>query len=477
MKTFKTILILLAFTWLFQGCDKDDPKPPVDEKLPTIQKLTTTQKVNIFIKNTMSDVYLWAEKLPNIDEKAEENSKEYFKKLLYVDDKWSFITDDIQALENSFEGVVKSFGWSLAFGRFSNTNNIFALVEYVYPNTPAANAGIKRGDIIIKIDGSDITDNNYRDLLNKETLSINRGVLGDDGISLGNQVHLTAKELKLNPVVFTKIIEHGGHKIGYLFYAQYIANYNESLDTAFQHFMNEQVTDLVLDLRYNPGGGTNAAQHLCSSIAPTDAVNAERTLVTFRWNKKYQTHWENKNANQQLKVNFDNNIPHKMGLHNLYVLTGKGTASASELTITGLKPYMNVKTIGETTYGKYTASITIKPKNLYDSKKYYEEFNNWGLQPIVLRYANSQGVTDFKNGFTPDIKVKEDLFKALPLGNKEEQLLKVALKEITGVEVISMTMKSAVQKPSYSIFDRGFSKFDSNKRELLLDHFDKTLIK
>jgi C-terminal processing protease CtpA/Prc len=471
MKTIKIALLILAFGWLFQSCEKDDPKPPVEEKL------TTTQKVNIFIKEAMSDIYLWADKLPDIDEKAEKDSKAYFEKLLYVDDKWSFITDDVQALENSFEGVEKSYGWSLAFVRFSGANNILALVEYVYPNTPAAEAGMTRGDIIVMLDNDDITDDNYRDLLNKETLSIKLGILGEGGIALGRQVNMTARELNLNPVVFTKIIEHAGHKIGYLFYAQYIANYNTSLDTAIQHFMDEQVTDLVLDLRYNPGGGTNAARHLCSSLAPADVVDNERTLVTFRWNEKYQNYWESKSVNQQLKISFDPNVAHKMGLHNLYVLTGRGTASASELTITGLKPYMNLTTIGETTYGKYTASITLKPKDIYDNKLYYKEFSNWGIQPIVLRYANSQGVTDFKDGFTPDIEVEDELFDAIPLGNKEEQLLKVALKEITGVEVVSMAMKSAVQKPDYYIFDRGFSKFDNNKREVLLDNLENKIVK
>ncbi len=471
MKTLKLALLLIAAIAIVQSCKKDVPEPPAKEEL------TTTQKVNIFIKDAMSDIYLWADKLPDIDEKAETDSEKYFYKLLYTDDKWSFITDDIDALENSFEGIEKSYGWSLTFGRFSNTNNIFALVEYVYPNTPAAKAGLKRGDIIVKIGNGDITDDNYKDLLNNDALSIKLGVLGEGGISLGRTVHMEAKELNLNPVVFTKIIEHGGKKIGYLFYAQYISKYNTSLDTAFQHLMDAHVTDLVLDLRYNPGGVTSAAQHLCSSIAPADVVDAGRKLVTFRWNDKYQTYWESNNVNQQLKINFDSEVPHKMDLHNLYVLTGNGTASASELSITGLKPYMNVTTIGETTYGKYTASITLKPKDIYDNSLYYSEFDNWGIQPIVLRYANSQGVTDFKDGFAPDIEVEEDLFEGIPLGNKEEKLLRVALKEITGVEVVSKAIKSAVVHPDFTVVDRGFSKFDKNKREVVLDNSEDLLFR
>ncbi len=478
MKTLKNLIALLGIILFLVSCE-DEPLPPVED-----EGLTTTQKINVFIEDVMEDIYLWADETPDLDPLTETDSKAYFDKMVYSqEDKWSFITDDIEALENSFAGIETSYGWSLAFGRFSNTDNLFAIVEFVYPNTPASVEGLSRGDIVIGMSGGDITEDHYRDLLYGESLTITLGVLTDGGIAPSQNVSMTAEELHLNPVVFTNIIEHGGRKIGYVFYAQYIADYNTSLDTAFQHLMNENVTDLILDLRYNPGGGTVAAQHLCSSLAPKDAVDAERTLVTFRWNDNYQKYWEDNNVTQQLKINFIESVPHKMDLNNLYVLTGGGTASASELTITGLKPYMNVKTIGATTFGKYTASITFKPEDLYDAKTYYEEFDNWGLQPIVLRYANSQGVTDFKDGFMPDIEVRDilldDFDEALfvaPLGNKEELLLKAALEEITGVEVIAMATKSAIKVPEYILFDRGFSKFDVNKRELVLDHLNKDFL-
>jgi len=287
---------------------------------------------------------------------------------------------------------------------------------------------------------------------------------------------MIARELNLDPVLMTNIIEHDGHKIGYLFYAQYIANYNTSLDSVFQYFMNEQVTDVVLDLRYNPGGGTDAAQHLCSSLAPVDAVNGQKVLVSFQWNDKYQSYWEGHNEQDQLGINFVNNVPQKMGLNNLHVLTGYGTASASELTITGLKPYMNLTTVGETTYGKYTASITMKPEYFYSSESYWKEIDNWAIQPIVLRYANSQGVTDFKDGFLPDIEVADELFNAIPLGQKEEPLLKAAIEDITGTPVVAMKSAKRIDLP-YTIFDRGFSRFDRNKRELLIDNINMDFLK
>lgn len=470
MKTLiKFLFLIFLLSGLTVGCDDPVPEPdPEEQQAPDL-----TIKVNEFIEAVMTDVYFWYNEVPSIDIRYEFDSKAYFNKLLFTEDKWSFVTDDVKKLEDSFEGKETSYGWSLAFGRFSDTQNIFALVEFVYPGTPADKAGAKRGDLIFEMNGAPITENNYLDLLNSSSMTFTFGQYGALGISNVKTTSMTALELNLDPVQFTKIIEHGGRKIGYLFYAQYIGNYNSSLDAAFQYFLNNQITDLVLDLRYNPGGTTIAAQHLCSSLAPVADVNAEKRLVNFQWNNKYQKYWQDRNNQDQLGINFVKTVPLKMGLTKLYVITGPGTASASELTITGLKPYMTVKTIGETTYGKYTASITLKPEDFYEKESDYRDFDNWAVQPIILKYANSLGVTDFKDGFIPDIPVEDDLFSPIPLGDKTEAMLKAALKEITGVEVIAM--KSAVRVPDYTVFDRGFSKFDVNKRELLINTFEKSL--
>ncbi len=479
MKTLKNIFFLIFFiSAVATGCKEGplpEPEPPVinqNNEAPVL-----TQKVNSFIKSVMTDIYLWSKDVPNIDTRYEKDSKQYFKKLLFIDDKWSFVTDDVVALENSFEGVETSYGYSLAFGRFSNTGNIFGLIEYVYPDTPADKAGLKRGDIIVLMNGADITEDNYTQLLYAANLNISRGILTDDGISVDSKtISMVAQELKLDPVMIKKVVEHGDKKIGYLFYAQYISNFNRSLDEAFQYFLDQQVSDVVIDLRYNPGGGTNAAQHLTSSIAPLSAVNAGEILVSFQWNDKYQQYFQKENIQSQLGIPFIKNTPVKMGLNKVYILTGPGTASASELTITGLKPYMDVVTIGETTYGKYTASITFKPEDFYEKPEQYNDFKNWGVQPIVLRYANKLGVTDFKDGFDPDIPVEEDLFDGIPLGSKDDPLLQAALEHSTGTPVIAMK-KARIPEPAHSIFDRGFSRFDQNKRELLIEEMDLGIIK
>lgn len=460
-----TILFFLAVA-IFIGCSKNNPDPDGPEASEY------TKKVNKFIYEAMSDIYLWYDELPDIDYNYETDSKAYFNKLLYVDDKWSYITDDVDALEASFEGTEKTYGWSLAFGRFSNTNNIFAIVEYVYPETPASAAGIKRGDLLVMMNNNDITDDNYTDLLYSDNMDVTLGELTGEGIATDTTISLTSSVLTLNPVLTTNIVEHDGRKIGYIFYAQYISDFNDALDAAFSSLVSQGATDLVVDLRYNPGGTISAAQHLCSCIAPVDVVNNNSILVTYKWNDKYQDYFIDRQIMSQVEVYFDNQVTTKMGLNRVYFLTGSGTASAAELSITGLRAYMNeVVTVGDTTYGKYTASITLKPEDYYN-EAYSEEIANWGVQPIVLRYANAAGVTDFKYGFAPDIPIDDDLFATFPLGDKNDPLFKAAIEDITGTPVVAMKSVPKVTF-DYEIFDRGFSRYDVNKREMLIEQIQR----
>lgn len=458
---FKFLVYTFAFFMLFfMACVKEDV--PKEGEAPLL-----TQKVNDFILASMEDVYLWENYLPEIDNNYEFDSEAYFDKLLYDEDKWSFITDDIEALEDSFEGVETTFGYSLAFGRFSNTGTLFALVEYVYPDSPASKAGIVRGDIIKSLNGSDITDSNYLDLFYGSTISITFGINNNGSIEDGNTLSMTSEILNLDPVLITDIIETDGHKIGYLFYAQYISNYNASLDAAFQYFKSNGITDLVLDIRYNPGGYISAAQHLCSSVAPQSVVSAEEVLVTLQWNDYYQDYWQTNGIDNQIQVDFISTNPVNLDLSKIYILTGSGSASASELTITGLDPYMDVVLFGETTYGKYTGSITLKPEDIYTDPEHYADFDNWGLQPIVLRYANANGVTDFVNGFAPDFYVNDDIWEGIPLGDPTEPVLAKAIEQITGITKASSLKKQAI--PSYEMVARGFSRFDKQKQNLIFD--------
>ena len=464
MKDLKRLsLLLLIVLGIFIGCSKDD--------VPENEAPALTQKINLFMKDAMENFYLWNYKLPNIDYRSESNSLEYFDKLLYKDDKWSIATDDVEGLSNSIEGIETSYGWSLVFGKFTDSEDRFALVEFVYPFTPASEAGISRGDFIVLINGNPITVDNYKELYDSQSAQFSMATIGEDGdLQLSGNVDLVARKLALNPVAKTSVVEHDGHKIGYILYNQFIDSYNFAIDTALENMISNNITDLVIDLRYNPGGHITAAQHLCSSLAPLPNVNNNDVLVKFHWNEDWQEYFEESQQTQRLHVYLDHEVPVKMGLSHIHFITSEGSASASELTITGLKPYMdNVVLVGDTTYGKYTGSQIFTPEDIYKDEDYTDEINNWAILPVIFRYANSAGVTDFKDGFAPDYLVEDDFIT--PLGTKEEALFKVAIEDITGSPVIAM--KSAKKlNLSYTIFDRGFSKFDRNKRGLLLNNIE-----
>lgn len=476
--THKLITSFVLIVLLSSGCKNDEPilkntrSDPRENSVIVDEAPIITQKVNNFIKIAMTDVYLWYNYLPTIDTRYETDSKAYFEKLLYKDDKWSYITDNVSEWENTLNGIEKSYGYSLVFGSFVDgngidTGNYFALVEYVYPNTPAQRSGLERGSIITQINGNSITKDNYTGLLSSESVLVTKGKLTTSGISNSGTFSMTAEVLNLDPVILYKVVEKDGHRIGYLLYAQFIDNFKASLQTALDYFRTNQITDLVVDLRYNPGGQISAAQYLCSSIAPLSNVTGSKTLVTFQWNDKYQEYWVANKATDQTTVTFDNSVPVKLGMNKVTILTGPGTASAAELTITGLKPYMDVKLVGNTTYGKYTASITLKPEDFYTNASSYADFKNWGLQPIVLRYANAQGVTNFVNGFAPDYLVDDELLPAQPLGDLSEPLFRKAVENITGVPIVAL--KSAFPRFKLNAFDRGFSKFDPIKRNMPID--------
>jgi C-terminal processing protease CtpA/Prc len=152
-------------------------------------------------------------------------------------------------------------------------------------------------------------------------------------------------------------------------------------------------------------------------------------------------------------------------LNNIYVLTSGRSASASELLINGLAPYINVVQIGDTTYGKNVASIT-----LYD----YVDLNNrvknpnhtYAMQPIVLKSANSSDFTDYGNGLTPDVVLKERSTNLGTLGSSDEPLLALALSQINASRKYSIPRGKILQPMTDPDFESNNSmiiEFPQNK--------------
>ena len=429
-KNFPIFLLMASAITLF-SCRKFDPnKPDLSEEVLIL---------NNWIWEGMNDVYLWEDQLPNLDPEYQEDPKKYFYDLRYIGDKDSWIVDDYDALKDRFNGISLSTGMSAHPGLIDGTR-VISIVEYVTPDSPASEAGIKRGDIIITIDGKDMNGDNYYQLYGQTTATF--GFADWDGSQLvpnGKEVTLTAIELNKNPLVHHEIIDYQGKKVGYMVYTQFTdgkqGEWLEELNQAFDEFRNAGVSDMVVDLRYNPGGSLDLSAYFASSLAPETATKGENVFVRLVWNDAYNEYWKGSDLDDDGKADGENSSQlliklqesdYNLNLSSVYFLTTDGTASACESLMTGLYPYLDVVQIGTTTYGKPYGSVTLDdwavPKR-----------HNWAMQPIVLKYANAEGFTDFVNGIDPDFLVEERMLYLEPFGSLDDPFLAKALEEITGV--------------------------------------------
>ena len=168
------------------------------------------------------------------------------------------------------------------------------------------------------------------------------------------------------------------------------------------------------------------AQYLASCLAPASAVTNQDLLVRNQYNQEVNDYLvKTDGANSEAMVTKFSDNGHNLDLSRVFFITSWGTASASELVITGLQPYMQVTTIGDTTVGKYTGMWVIPDTN--DPPKH-----NWAMMPVVMKYANADGYTDFENGLVPDYYVRDDLKSAKPFGDLSDPMLAKALEVVTG---------------------------------------------
>ncbi len=371
-----------------------------------------------------------------------------FESLIYerqTIDKFSWIVNDYNALEASLAGVSKKNG--MAFGFFAdpdtNSNHAYGYVRYVLPNTDASTKGIVRGMVFSHVNGMPITynlaDNTLAPSISSALSQDNYTItLADyNGVvvtPLSTTVELTKATIAENPIFHSSILEVSGIKIGYLVYNRFTADYDDQLNAVFANFKNSGVTELVVDVRYNPGGSVHSAITLSSLIT---GQFSGQVFSTEQWNPKWQSYFES-NAPSQLINPFITQTTSGQALHGLqllkvYVITTGRSASASELLINGLNPYIDVVQIGTATAGKFQASIT-----LYDSPNYNKTGANPGhtyaLQPLVLKSLNSIGFTDYSTGFTPSpmYVLTEDYSNMGVLGSTDEPLLALAIVNITG---------------------------------------------
>ncbi len=423
------LFTFLSIAVLGMACKDDDVADVAVEPSQNAQ-------INDWIYQNMDTYYLWTDQMPTPANK-EQLPETYFSTLLSSEDRFSFIHPNFEELIDALEGVSLEAGYEFSLTRVSeSSSDVWAFVVYVKPNSPAQEAGLMRGDIITHINNEQITMENYGELLDEisSTHSITYGRYNETTQQLEQQpvLSLNTVELSENPHFMDTVYTlDSGKKVGYYVYNFFspgtTANeYDQQMDNIIADFKGKGVNELVLDLRYNGGGAVSSATNLASLIGRN--VDNSKIFFENRWNAELQEYIESRSDGDEiLRGRFSakaSNIGTDLASGTVYVLTGYGTASASELIINGLKPYMNVVLIGDKTYGKNVGSIPIEDEE--------NEQNPYGMLPIVFQIYNSQGNTDYAEGFEPNVEVLDLAIPMKALGDVEEPLLATALAMIEG---------------------------------------------
>lgn len=440
----RKITLLAAALILCVAC----ARPKVEPASPqTYAGASSTTQINDFIWRAMNDFYLWKDNVPALNDNEDDNAdrynallssqsspKDFFNSLLYqrgTVDRFSFLNTDYVELENLLSGVSKTNGMIFGLSRIAEKSDVLiGVVRYVLPGSDAEAKGVKRGDLFTAINGTPLTINNYSALIAPDRYTVTFAT---------EEKNLVKAEIKQDPIYVKKVFNgSNGRKVAYLMYNGFYDQYNKDLNAVFGEFKAQGADELILDLRYNGGGSVLAATYLASLIA---GQSDGQVLFKQQWNDRWQKYFLDNNASL-LSENFVSKMSDGTPLNSftslsrVYILTSDQTASASELIISGLSPYLNVVQIGTATYGKYTASIT-----LYDSPSYRKRDINPGhryaLQPIVFKYANNLGETDFDKGLPPDIVKREGAGNMGVLGDPSEPLLATALRQISGQPILA----------------------------------------
>lgn len=439
------ILGFLLVVVTLSGCQDD-----LDDKIFPADQL----QINNFVWNAQNIFYLDNDLVPDLGDDRFATNQEYneflqsfetpellFEQLILPTDRFSIIVSDYRVLENALQGTRKDSGMRFALFTLEGSNQVYGFVRYVLPNSPAFIAGVERGMLFDRVNGQTMsTSTNFSQLFSGSSFNIQLGVFdGETIVSSEGAFELQQIEITEDPIHKLEILDFPTKKVGYLVYNGFRRNFDSQLNDAFGVLINANVDELVLDLRYNGGGDVQTAVNLCS-------------LITGQFNEELiATQITNSNFDDS-EILFGNRTISGQGLNSLelnrvYILTTRSTASASELVIAGLQPYIDVVQIGRSTTGKYQGSTT-----LYDAPDFRRQnaslAHRYALQPLIFKLVNSVGFTDFDEGIEPTIEVAEQILNAQALGSTNEALLRAALEHM-GIQL----MERSNQEQNYINFD------------------------
>ncbi|RBQ02968.1 S41 family peptidase [Pedobacter miscanthi] len=456
------LLIVVGFT---VSCKKNnsetDANAVVESNLlqtkTTDRTLLTKDSIFLYAKQT----YFWNVGMPSYDTF---NPRKYASNQQVVSairalssnggkDKYSFIDDGTVAGE--LGGVGGDYGFSANFE--ANTDTL--RVKYVYPTSPAAQAGLARGNKITRVNGRAVSRASSAeiDFLNNAIFGDNASVtLTIEKNKTATDVTVTRGSYNINPILYTNTYSVNGKKVGYIVFNSFTTNILGGLDNAFVKFKSDGVTELIVDLRYNGGGSVATADGFTNLIAPVSQNG--KVMYTTYYNKLMQDAGAKILENQKFYYTFPNGKTElvsmfdysfkptiaagnqelftkrgSLNLNRVYFIVTGSTASASELLINNLKPVMDVKLIGSKTYGKPVGFFSLR---IDKSDLYIPQFQT----------KNSVDFGDYFDGMNVDKSVADDLTK--DFGDVDEKLLSQALYYSLNGNFTSYTKENALSSTS-----------------------------
>jgi len=360
--------------------------------------------LNLWVHHSMQDYYLFHDQVdPNADA-ASATSPESFIQSLRVapNDTFSYVTDENTYTAFFSEGETMGYGWN--FARDSDGALLFSLIN---PGSPLADAGVRRGDELLAINNISMNDfsmmspDERLEIIgtNDDVRTITLDIASDD--SANRQVTVTRSRYSLQTVLDTQVVQQNGVNVGYLNFYQFINTSSAELEQAFATFSASDISELVIDLRFNGGGRIAVANELASYIVGEGHTND--IFTTFAYNDKYQ--------DLNVSVYFQQMLD-SLSLGRVFVLQSENTCSASELVVNGLRPFIDVVTIGSTTCGKpYATSPSIACGKV--------------INALEIDLVNANGAGGYFDGIAADCPVSENV--RFPLGDTSEPLLGTAL--------------------------------------------------
>lgn len=415
MKNFLKLQYIAIAVFLISCTNNNDESAPVFPE-------GSTEFVNLWVQDSMKRYYYWADEMPAKPD-YQLPVKDFFKSLLSPKDRFSFMvnTEDSSSYPRSIRNM---YGFDYTIVQLAN-NEVVTVVKLVLQNSPAFNAGLERGMIITKVNGKVMTAANAEAMASsiKDQTVVELTVGKWQNGSVKDEKNITVYYgFSFEQPVLSKVFEKNGKKVGYMYIYDFPDGMTQTLYQKFGELKAAGVKELILDLRYNYGGSVSSAAALCSLIP--SGLSSGSPFIIFKGNKnggEVKRTFAQQIAYDPKALDFTTLRANALGLQKVFILTSNSTASAAEIVVNNLKPYMQVIQIGDTTLGKDMAGFVVEDKR--KPRKI-----SWQIHPVIYKVFNASGAGEYSSGISPQSNVNEFAgLPLLPLGDPNETLISSAL--------------------------------------------------